>query len=608
MQDLANNTALLPVITSRDLLLPKLHALCAGLGLQSLEAQATEVFDLLTESWSVWPARSEPYWPSDITDDHTPVEFSVAFGERERCLRLLAEQQQRPLTATSSWHAGLALNQRLAETWGADLSQFYRIEDLFAPEPDEAPKFSLWHAAIISEHAPPVFKIYLNPQIRGSAGAAELVDQALRRLGCEGARAFLAQRGSDKTRYAYFSLDLVSPSKARTKVYTNHYGVSSAQFAEYCRGVKEVSVSEVQARIDALTGGRAPSDGRPLQTCLAFRGADPVPEVNISVPVRSYAANDEEALDLAAQMLSAEDSARLERGVRAMAGRPLDMGRSLVTYVSLRQEPNKVRTTLYLSPEAYAIAAPYRPSSLLPGPIARHSFVRELTTPSPSKLTFEDVSELIEERKEVLARHPMLKLWESQATYEDVCALVPRGAFFILCFQDVLRLCCQGVADAAIAELLEMHRRGDQGHDRWYLSDLKKMGTTVDVEFLFSRQLQHLRDVAYGQLADVLRSKDDRSRLALVLALEAAGDLFFSRVIPRLELLGKSDGLVFFSRQHEQAEADHSVFNEDGQSKLRGITVARTLLPELSAVIDRTFGSIAAVLDDQHAEYTRLHS
>ena len=79
-----------------------------------------------------------PVWPSDVSDDHTPVEFSIAFNEEERpTLRVLGEALgARPSAATNVWAAHSFLRTQAAR-FNLSMTQFDRVRDLFATQSPE---------------------------------------------------------------------------------------------------------------------------------------------------------------------------------------------------------------------------------------------------------------------------------------------------------------------------------------------------------------------------------------------------------------------------------------------------------------------------------------
>ncbi len=93
-------------LTYREFGLSKLHSLLEGLGLGGQVEKASQLFDLLTESYSFFPLGGAPLWPSDITDDGTPFEFSVAFcgGEATDQMFVSARSYICCLLRPLAWH------------------------------------------------------------------------------------------------------------------------------------------------------------------------------------------------------------------------------------------------------------------------------------------------------------------------------------------------------------------------------------------------------------------------------------------------------------------------------------------------------------------------
>jgi hypothetical protein len=162
----------------------------------------------------------------------------------------------------------------------------------------------------------------------------------------------------------------------------------------------------------------------------------------------------------------------------------------------------------------------------------------------------------------------------------------------------VIRLVHRLTSDPALRAVAAAHEVEDRGHDRWFLHDLERFGVPCDVRMLFSPGHETIRDVVYEQISDVLRSADDRARLAVVLALEAAGREFFSRIIDVLERDGQAQGLKYFARSHERVEQSHGIFQDTVKAEFDATVVAPEVLPEVLAVIERTFATMSRLADD----------
>jgi len=339
----------------REVGLTRLDALCTVLGATpALRSEAHALFEDISESWGKLTVGDAPLWPSDITDDGTPFEFSVAFERNRFELRMLFESQQRPITNRSSWDAAIGFNERLRRTGKADLALFDRVSDLFAPTTQKAERFLLWHAAVLRDGAC-LYKAYFNPELEDAAKAAPRVDMALQRLNLPAARRFVKTCTTQlpfKTRIPYFSVDLEDAASARTKLYL------SADSAEHAMAlVAETGGLDPAVCSDwlsTLLGTDRPQRRRPILVCTAFRPDGAPPDVTVHVPIRCFVANDSEAAERLEGLLSAEQVARLRRALEAVSGNDPRSTRGVLTYASLRQSAGALRLTGYLAPQLYA--------------------------------------------------------------------------------------------------------------------------------------------------------------------------------------------------------------------------------------------------------------
>jgi len=346
----------------REIAASKLRALGRALELpEEMVRAAVDVFDLMSTPWSAVSAGDRPPWPSDITDDGSPFEFSVALDGRGCEIRMLLESQSLPITAPSSWDAGLSLQGRLRDAGLASLERFQRVQDLFSPPPRSETRFSLWHAAVLTEAGRPLFKCYLNPASQGKANAPHLVHEALRRLGLDRASDVLAERLSRVATpdVRYFALDLDDAESARVKVY-----VGSSESADEVEALLRTSANFAPGQatqwLSALAGRSGPFPERPILCCFAFTAAPAQPTATLHVPIRCYVDDDEQAARRVTSLLPPDAAIRLRRTLAAASDRPLGVGRGLLTYASLRPAAGRLRVTVYLAPEVYAIAAPRR--------------------------------------------------------------------------------------------------------------------------------------------------------------------------------------------------------------------------------------------------------
>lgn len=349
----------------------KLAALCGAIGFEdALTDRAHRLFERMTSPWGDASIEQRPRWLSDITDDHSPYEFSLALEQSKPELRMLVEAQPETSGVAAQWAAGRALSKVLERDYGASLARLQGIEDLFAAE-DPRARFGIWHAANVRAGAPPEFKVYLNPQAKGRASARAVVNRAMVRLGFPGAVTALPLTGEGRAEVKYFSLDLRSDATARVKVYLALHRATSSDIESAVSLAGNYMPGEVTEMCRALSGHDGPYHEMPAQLCFSFttQGGNRPVAATLYFPVRAFASSDRVAQSRILAYMAAEDRPMYENVLRAFAGRSLDIGTGMQTYASYRWQNGGRRVTVYLSPEIYSIAP--RRNEQLDEPVSR---------------------------------------------------------------------------------------------------------------------------------------------------------------------------------------------------------------------------------------------
>lgn len=345
--------------TTRQLL-----RLCEVAGLDGADAAAYA--RTLTEALGPVARRPldlPPPTPSFLSDDHTPVEFSISFAAGEApTLRVLLEPGSGVGDLARSGRAGLRIVRKLARRWDFATDRLDELEDLFFPPSPQGP-LALWCALELRPGGVPKVKVYLNPAASGAARSAETVREALRRLGHS--QAFAALPEGD--RHLFFALDLGDWEEPRVKVYTAHQDLSAGQAGGLSRMESGPEPAEIQAFFRAAAGigddQDALLDRRPVQTCHAFtETATGLPGgFTLYVPVRDYVRHDGEALDRAVALLRryGVDPTQLVRYLAAATSRRLEEGTGLIAYLALaHQRSRPPRVMVYISSDGYAGRSP----------------------------------------------------------------------------------------------------------------------------------------------------------------------------------------------------------------------------------------------------------
>jgi hypothetical protein len=177
-------------------------------------------------------------------------------------------------------------------------------------------------------------------------------------------------------------------------------------------------------------------------------------------------------------------------------------------------------------------------------------------------------------------------------------SFAPDLTFWVMAFQDILRLNAKLTQDPTIRKIVRHHRAEDLGHERWFLDDLAAMQVPApDVRWLFGERHSSTRDAAYALMSEVYRTTDDRMRLVLVKTLESAGHVFFGRIAAAVEKAGWTKMLKYFSFSHLEVEKNHEVFEEEISRTVSGIKLAPKARAEAKQLVDRCYAAFTAMFD-----------
>jgi DMATS type aromatic prenyltransferase len=355
---------LIPTPTYVEVGIEKLTILADTLGLNDKIVEIVEIFRALAASWSERKVGETTGWTSDVSDDGSPFEFSIALDPDQAELRVLVEAQGSAATIESHWQAGLELNQYLAEHYNISLDRFEQIADLFAPT-NSATKFSMWHSACFYPDKPSAFKLYLNPQSQQPSRAAAVVEESLVRLGFTHAWPTLAetaaQRGPDKDEFVYFSLDLAAHERARVKVYIRHQDATPAELESALSAARNYIPGDAIEFCQAMAPGQTSFSAKSAITCFSLiEGDDIAPSVGtLYLPISNYATDDRAVCDRL-DLYFIEHGlpiSKYQSALQAFCMRPLEEGIGMHSYTSFRQEQQR-RVGIYLNPEVNSVRPP----------------------------------------------------------------------------------------------------------------------------------------------------------------------------------------------------------------------------------------------------------
>jgi thioredoxin reductase len=217
----------------------------------------------------------------------------------------------------------------------------------------------------------------------------------------------------------------------------------------------------------------------------------------------------------------------------------------------------------------------------------------------------QDVLAAIDSGAKQYASRPLFRLLEQHGTLEDIRTFIPTVTFFAFTFQDVLRLNEQRVSSEKLRGIVAQHRREDAGHETWLYRDMRKLGVEQNIPSMFGKRYQVTRDTAFELVSEVYRASSDATRLAIPLALESTGDVFFEAVTGFFERAGVSEGLEYFSRRHWDVERGHSMFEGDHAEQLRQLALTTLERDECIGAVERIVAALVRWAEDTHEQMIR---
>ncbi|MFI8092081.1 tryptophan dimethylallyltransferase family protein [Streptomyces sp. NPDC086080] len=314
------------------------------------------------------PLDAGPPSLSFVCDDHSPVEFSLAFtAGSETAVRVLAEPGCTAATLEENGRLGLRALEALASRQDFSTEPLRRVDDLFFPATIHG-SFALWCAMDLRQGRPPGIKVYVNPRAHGPERAAPVVEEALSRFGFGRAwpalRARAMSRGPERDRILFFALDLGRWHTPRVKVYVAHHDITATDTHAVSRLLPDDRAGRVGEFCRMVGGNPGRFAHRPLVSCLSYteRDREHPSGYTVHVPVRDYARDDGVARDRAVAVLRryGMDAAVIDRALAAVTSRQPSDGVGLIAYVSLvRSAWQPPRVNVYFSPEAYEVRPPH---------------------------------------------------------------------------------------------------------------------------------------------------------------------------------------------------------------------------------------------------------
>lgn len=215
------------------------------------------------------------------------------------------------------------------------------------------------------------------------------------------------------------------------------------------------------------------------------------------------------------------------------------------------------------------------------------------------------IQNYIESKEQEFMSHPFFEILEQMNSIDEIGYFVPELTFWAMTFQDILRINEDRVTDPYLKKVARHHRLEDAGHEKWFMHDRKfmvdrsvdKTGNYDDVNWLYSKEMQLARDASYAILAEVYRADSEYLNIALLLAIESSGHVFFEKVVKQVKKTGEDKNLKYFSSSHLEVELAHAMYEEEMEKGLFAREVSTDVLREALKMVDRCYDAFNKMFD-----------
>jgi len=211
------------------------------------------------------------------------------------------------------------------------------------------------------------------------------------------------------------------------------------------------------------------------------------------------------------------------------------------------------------------------------------------------------VKQHITSKQQQFMAHPFFDALETMESLEDIAHFVPELTFWVMVFQDILRLNEERITDPDLRKIARHHRLEDAGHERWFLHDRNyicgKDSRGENIDWLFGKTVRWARDPAYAILAEIYRSDNEWLNIVLLLSIESTGHVFFEKIVQKTQQIGEDKNLKYFSSSHLDAEMGHSLFEKQLEDNLHATALPGGIRHDALALVDRCYAAFDQLFD-----------
>ena len=209
------------------------------------------------------------------------------------------------------------------------------------------------------------------------------------------------------------------------------------------------------------------------------------------------------------------------------------------------------------------------------------------------------IQEYIKTKQVEFAHCPLFNHIRKRLPLQQTMGFVPYVAFWVMTFQDVLRLNEILTKDPKLRKFAHHHRQEDSGHEKWFLQDLEVMFDTekLTIGWLYGPSCSAIRDSSYMIMAEMIKAESDQLRTVLLLTLESTSQIFSKEITSYIYDMGYAEKLKYFSKTHFDAENEHAMYEEEGEQQLHAIKLTPPEREKAVALVDYIYAISHSMVD-----------
>lgn len=209
------------------------------------------------------------------------------------------------------------------------------------------------------------------------------------------------------------------------------------------------------------------------------------------------------------------------------------------------------------------------------------------------------IQDYIKTKQAEFSHCPFINHLRKRLPLQQTMGFAPFIAFWVMTFQDILRLNETLTTDPKLREFAHHHKEEDSGHENWFLQDLEILFGTekLTIDWLYRPDCSTVRDGSYRVMAELLKAESDQQRTVLLLALESTSQIFSKEITSYMCDMGYGEKLKYFSKTHCDAENEHAMYEEEGEKQLQAITLTPQEREKAVALVDHIYAISRTITD-----------